>query len=221
MLRHRAIEVVQRLQRRALVAHDVPLDEVRQGLGKLVAHVLARRHGEDVVQLLERALLGLGDPEEDHDQRRHVQAGVEAERADGVEGEQQARERDGEHSGPEEAGGDGPGHADLAVGEREDLGGVGEGDGALAGGVEGREHEDEESDQSQVSLLALGNDEAETCGQEGPGHLWEGKEEERTTAVGIDRPDSGPGEDKVDQAEAERGQEGLQMAGAGIDEDGG
>lgn len=221
MLGHRAIEVVQRLQRRALVAHDVPLHEVRQGLGKLVAHVLARRHREDVVQLLEGALLRLGDPEEDHDQRGHVQAGVEAERAHGVEGEQQARERDGEDGGPEEAGRDGPGHADLAVGEREDLGRVGEGDGALAGGVEGREEEDEEGNQSQVGLFALGNDEAETCGQECPCHLWEGEEEERTTAVGIDRPDSGPGEDEVDQAEAEGGEEGIQIAGASFDEDGG
>jgi len=103
--------------------------------------------GEDVVEFLEGALLGLGDEEEDEHEGGEVEAGVEGEGADGVEGAQDAGEGDGEDGGPEEAGGHGPGHADFAVGEREDFGRVGEGDGALAGGVEGREEEDEEGDE--------------------------------------------------------------------------
>ena len=116
MLRHRTIELVQRLQPGSLLEHHVALEPVRQRLGELIIHVRARRHGEDVIQLLERALLGLGHPEEDHDQRCHVQAGVEAESADGVKGAEKAREGDAEDGGPEEAGCHGPGHADFAVG---------------------------------------------------------------------------------------------------------
>lgn len=107
-----------------------------------------RRHRKHVIQLLERALLGLGHPEEDHDQRGQVQGSVEAERADGVEGAEQAREGDAEHGGPEEARGDGPGHADFAVREREDLCAVSEGHGTLTGRVEGCEEEDEERDEA-------------------------------------------------------------------------
>ena len=179
------------------------LDEIRERLGDLVGHVFPGRHGEDVVQLLQGALFGLGDPEEDHDQRGQVEAGVEAEGADGVEGTQQARERDGEHGGPEEAGGHGPSHADFAVGEREDLGAVREGHGTLAGGVEGREEEDEERDQAQVRGEVFGDDEAEPGCEERPRHLWEREKEQCPSAEGVNGPDGRPGEDEVHQAESE------------------
>ena len=209
MLRHRAIEFIKRLQPRALIPHDVALEPKRQRLGKLILHMGPRGHGEDVIQLLERALLGLRHPEEDHDERGQVQAGVEGERADGVEGAQEAREGDAEHGGPEEARGDGPGHADFAVGEREDLCAVGEGHGTLAWGVEGCEEEDEECDEAEMGVVFLRDDEAEAGGEESPCHLWEGEEEECAAAVGVDCPDGGPGEDEVDEAEAEGGEERL------------
>lgn len=50
--------------------------------------------------------------------------------------------------------------------------------------------------------------------------MGEGEEEETATAKGVDGPDSGPGEDKVDQTEAEGGEEGLDVAGARCGEDG-
>lgn len=127
-------------QRRAwsnLAPEDVGLDPPRQHLAGLVGHELACRDGEDVVELLERALLGLGHEEEDHDEGDEVEAGVEAEGAGGRHGGQHTWEGDGKDGGPEEASSDGPGHADFAVGEGEDFGGVGEGDGAFARGVEG------------------------------------------------------------------------------------
>ena len=154
------IEMVERLQLGALVAQHIALEPPGRRLGDLVSRMLARRDREHVVQLLEGALLGLGHEEEDQHEGGDVQTGVEGEGADRVEGTQDAREGDGEHGGPEEAGGHGPGHADLAVGQGEDFGGIGEGHGTLAGGVEGREEVDEEGDESQMRVRLLGDDEA-------------------------------------------------------------
>ena len=67
----------------------------------------------------------------------------------------------------------------------------------------------------------LGDDEAETGGQEGPGHVGEGEEEQSAAAPGVDRPDGGPGEDEVDETEAEGGEEGVQVGGSSLGEDGG
>ena len=165
MLRNRAIEMIQRLQPRLLIEENIPPHPIRQRLRKLVLHMRPGGHGEDVIQLLERPLLRLGHPEENHHQRGQVQAGVKAERAEGVEGAEQAREGDGEHGGPEEARCHGPGHADLAVREREDFRRVGEGDRTLAGRVEGCEEEDEERDEAQVGVVFLWDDEAQARGE--------------------------------------------------------
>lgn len=108
--------MVQRLQLGALVAQHIALEPPGRRLGDLVTHMLACRDRKDIIQLLEGALLGLGHEEEDQHEGRDVQTGVEGEGADRVERAQDAREGDGEHGGPEEAGGHGPGHADFAVG---------------------------------------------------------------------------------------------------------
>lgn len=57
-------QLVQDRLRQALATEDVGLEPPRQVLVDLVAHVGARRDGKDVVELLERSLLGLGQPEE-------------------------------------------------------------------------------------------------------------------------------------------------------------
>ena len=57
-------QLVQDRLRQALTTEDVGLEPPWQVLSDLVTHVGARRDGEDVVELLERALLGLGQPEE-------------------------------------------------------------------------------------------------------------------------------------------------------------
>lgn len=105
--------------------------------------------------------------------------------------------------------------------EREDFGAVGEGDGALAGRVEGCEEVDEEGDKAEVRGGALGDVEAEAGGEERPGHVREGEEEEGAAAEGVDCEEGGPGEDEVDETEAERGDEGFRGGGAGFGEDGG
>lgn len=54
----------------------------------------------------EERTLSFRDKEEYHDQRDHIEAGVEAESTGDAEGAEDIRERDGEDGGPEEAGGD-------------------------------------------------------------------------------------------------------------------
>lgn len=87
--------------------------------------------------------------------------------------------------------------------EGEDFGGVGEGDGAFAGGVEGVVDVDEEQDDAEMSGLVLGNEVGHASGEERPRHVGEREQEQPTPAKGVDCPDGGPGEDEVDEPEAE------------------
>lgn len=79
----------------------------------------------------------------------------------------------------------------------------GERHGTLAGTVERGEEIDEECDHSEMRFVLLGDVEAESAGQERPEHVREGEEEQASSAEGVNRPDGRPGEDEVDQAEAE------------------
>lgn len=60
-----ALEVVQLGLGLALAQQQVPPRPPGQHLGQLERRVRARRDGEDVVELLERALFGFGEEEED------------------------------------------------------------------------------------------------------------------------------------------------------------
>jgi hypothetical protein len=71
------VKVVQRLELSRAVALDVAGDPVRQRLRELVAYESAGRNGEDVVELLKRALLGLRHKQEDHAECDDVEAAVE------------------------------------------------------------------------------------------------------------------------------------------------
>ncbi len=66
----------------------------------------------------------------------------------------------------------------------------------------------------------LGDDEAESGREKGPGHVGEGEEEEGAASPGVNGPDRGPGEDEIDETEAEGGEERVEIGGAGVDEDG-
>ncbi|KAL9099544.1 MAG: hypothetical protein Q9163_004976, partial [Psora crenata] len=190
-------------------------------LGELVLEVGAGRDGKDIIQLLEGALLRLRDEEEDEHKSREVQAGVEAECPHGVEGPEEPREGDGEDGGPEETGGHGPCHADLAVRERENFGGVGKGDGAFAGGVEGGEEEDEKGNHAQMGSGIFRDEKAEAGSQQRPSHVGKGEEQEGASAPGIDGPDGGPGKDEIHETETKGGEQGFEVPRARFDEDGG
>ena len=130
---------------------------------------------------------------------------VEAKRALRPERSQNPWKRDPEDCGPEQTRTHRPPHAHLAVAQREHLRTVREGHGPLAGTVKRGEEVDEQRDQSEMRAGSVRDEEAEAGGEEGPGHLGEGEEEEGAAAVGVDGVEGGPGEDEVDQAEAEGG----------------
>lgn len=199
-----------------LAAQHVLLEPVRRDLGDLVVLVGAGGHGKDVIQFLEGALLRLGQPQKDHDEGDGVEAGVEAERALGGHGLEHAREGQGQDRGPEVVGRHGPGHAYLTVGQGENLGRVGKGDGALAGRVEDVEKIDEQRDEAQMGVAALGDPETEPRRQERPAHVGESEEEQRPPSERVDRPHGRPGEEEVYQTEPPGGQETAGVAGAGV-----
>lgn len=60
------IELVQWLQLHIL-PEDIALEPIRKRLGDLIMHVHTRGYGKDIVKFFQCTLLGLGDPEEDHD----------------------------------------------------------------------------------------------------------------------------------------------------------
>lgn len=242
-----AVEAPERRARADLAAEDGGLDPPRQDGEALVLHEGARGDGEDVVEFLlwkrkcqyspkggksstsspqwgqktyQSALLRLGQPQEDHDEGTDVETGVESECTGGGHGGQHARERDGQDGGPEETSGDGPGHADLSVRQREHLGRVGERDGSFAGRVEGGEEVDEEGDEAQMRGTRLRDQVAQARREQSPRHLREREEQERAAAKGVDGPDGGPREDEVDQPKPPGREERLGHAGAGLLEDG-
>lgn len=91
-----------------LLEENISLDPPRQHLGELVLCVAAIRNTEDVVELLERLLLRLGNKEEDEGQSNQVKAGIEAKGSSGGHGGQHSRECKRQNGSPEVVGGDGP-----------------------------------------------------------------------------------------------------------------
>ena len=104
--------------------------------------------------------------------------------------------------------------------ERKYLGRVRERYRPFARGVESVEQEDEECDQAEMSLATCWYPKAHASGQERPKHLREGEDEEAAASKGVDCPDSRPGEDEVDKAEAPCGEKGGYIAGACLLKDG-
>jgi hypothetical protein len=131
-----ALKAPQTRARTDLPPKDIRLNPPRQHSPALMAHKPPRRNRKDIIEFFQGSLFRLRKPQEYHDERDEIKAGVEGEGAGGRHGGEHAGECDGEDGGPEETCCDGPGHAYFAVGEGEDFGGVGEWDGAFAGGVE-------------------------------------------------------------------------------------
>lgn len=124
--------------------------------------------------------------------RKRENLRVEGEGAGWGEDFEDFGEGDGQDGGPEETGCDGPAHTDFTVGEREYFGGVGPGDGSFSGGVKGCEDVDEGGDKGDVCGRVLVDEETESGGEEGPGHLGEGEEEEGSSTKCVDGPDGWP-----------------------------
>lgn len=67
------VQLVQRLKVSTATAEDVAIDPPWEHLEQLIAHVHGCGHSEDVVKLFESPLLGLGNPEEDHNKRSDIE----------------------------------------------------------------------------------------------------------------------------------------------------
>jgi hypothetical protein len=80
------------------------------------------------------------------------------------------------------------------VGERENLGRVGERNGPFTWRVKGSKQEDKEGNEADVSGARFRDVETESGSQEGPGHLGESEQKKGSSSIGIDGPDGRPGE---------------------------
>lgn len=72
VVREMLVELIERLLGRALLEQDVSFKPPRECRYHLILGELAHGDGEDVVKLFQCALLGLGHPKEDHDEREDV-----------------------------------------------------------------------------------------------------------------------------------------------------
>jgi len=54
-----------------------------------------------------------------------------------------------------------------------------------------------------MGFAGLGDEVTHSCGEQGPEHLGEGEEQEGSATKCVNGPDGGPGEDEIDEAEAE------------------
>lgn len=204
-----------------LALEDVSPDPPWKHLGKLVFGVCTGGHRKDVVQLLQRALFGLREEEEDHDKGEEVKPRIEAKCALRLESPKHIRERERQDGCPKVVGRDGPSHSDFTVRERKYLCRVGERDWALTGRIERVEEVDEEGYQPEMCFAALRYPETEAGCKKGPAHLWEGEYQQAASSEGIDRPDSWPSEEEVDKPKTKCRQKRFNVAGTGLGKDGG
>jgi hypothetical protein len=111
--RDMAIEGIQSWASFALFAEDVAPDPPREHAAELMAHEGPRWHRKDIIELLQRALLGLRDKQEDHAKGAYVKSSIETKGARWSHGAEHAWESDGQHRGPEKESGHSPRHTDL------------------------------------------------------------------------------------------------------------
>lgn len=120
-----------------------------------------------------RHLLRKTHKEEDHDERQHVQTGVEAECANDTHLLKHGRERDRQDGGVEQTRRDGPCHTLFTVRQREHFGTVSERDRSFTWRVECAKQVDKECDEAEVSLVVAWNQRAQAGGEQRPSHLGE------------------------------------------------
>lgn len=207
-------------------------------LAPSVTHEVPKRHIKHRVQFFQRPTLRLGQEQQNEYKAGDVPAGVPPEGTGGGHGGLKAGPGHREEEVEEPGGGGGEGHAEGPDVQRVGLGGVGEGDGALAGGVDHAEeveaHDDhcdaggahgepeaeagpEEEDGHELGVLAL-------CSLQGfsVGGSWtyrEGRQEKVPPTEAINGPERRQGEEEVDDAEAERGAQRGHFAKVGGEED--
>ena len=105
------------------------------------------------------------------------------------------------------------------MGEREDLSRIRKGDRSFSRRVKGAKEVYECGDKAEMCRAAFGYIKGHACCKQGPEHIGESEEKKTTTPKGIDSPDGRPGKDKVDETEAEGGQQSSDVVGTSSLED--
>lgn len=202
---------------------DPALDPVRHHDLQLIPNVCLGGHGENLVEFLERKLLGFAHEAEYHEPRYEVESSVETERTSGRHDGLHAGEGQGENTGEGVVDADGPGHALLTLDGREDLCRILKRYRAFAEGVADGEEVDEEDDRSDLSAFrgCGGRQEGETRSEQEETHERERDHAEGSAALGVDQEKRGDRKDDLDSAVAQGGIQRLRLVVADILEDGG
>jgi hypothetical protein len=186
---------------RHVLPHDVLANIPRQLLG-VVLGVFPVADVEYGIQLLQSERLGFGQQEIAVHGSEQIPAGVPAEGASGSESRAQSGPAEGDDEVEAPAGGGRKGHTDVADVERESFGGVGEGDWAFRGRVDGHEAEYSSGDTAKLCRVRLiprlrrssSDQEAEAAPEKANGHERETAEEQVAASKGIDGVDRWDGE---------------------------
>jgi hypothetical protein len=138
-------ELIHRRDGHHVASHNVFANVPRQFLSVILA-VLPVSNVEDSVQFLQSQRFGLGKQKVTVNSPEDVPAGVPAEGSGGGESGAQSRPAEGDDEVEAPAGGCRKRHSDVADVEREGFGGVGEGNWAFGGRVDGHEAENGSGD---------------------------------------------------------------------------
>lgn len=200
-----------------------PLDPPRRHDLELVSDERLRRHGEHLVELLERELLRLAHEAEDHEPCDEIEAGVEAKGTSGRHDGLHAREGKRKDTSEGVVDADSPCHALLTLDGGEDLGGVLKGDGSFTKGIAYGEEIDKEHDGADTGAAGgfFGLEEGETSGEEEDTHEREGDHSQGSAALGVDEEEGGDREDDLDSTVAEGSVQSLGGSVTDVLEDGG
>lgn len=108
------------------------------------------------------------------------------------------------------------------MGERVDLGTVGEGNGTLTRRVKGGKEEDEQAHKASANVAQIGVQErAQTGSEKGPEHLREGEEQQASSTKGVNGVEGREGKQPVHQTKTKGSNGGLELGEARLHEDGG
>lgn len=91
------------------------------------------------------------------------------------------------------------------MGQWKNFSGVGKRNRTLPGRIECSEDEDKKRNTCQVSSGLFRDVEAEAGSQQGPGHVWEGEEQQSSTTESVDSGHSGKGEKEVHKTKSPGG----------------
>lgn len=116
-------------------AGDVSLEKPWRRLAEFEADERPSRHGEEMVHFFQTTLFGLWHEEIYQHEHEDIESGEEAKSTRRGEGEEDARKCEAEDRSPEIDPGNGPAHANVAMGDGPYFGRVSKGDRSRTGTI--------------------------------------------------------------------------------------